>query len=89
MLNEGIWGTGGFFFLGRNIPWCQCDFPTEQCFVEAMRDPRVNRGIYWSSGNEPERDRIAHHAFEQAGFRLSEVRGHGQLFERNSKPPAP
>lgn len=89
ILNEGLWGTGGFFFLGRNIPWCQCDFPSEPCFVDAMRDQRVNRGLYWSSGNEPERDRIAQQAFERADFRLALVRGHAQLFERNSKPPAP
>lgn len=89
ILNEGLWGTGGFFFLGRNIPWCQCDFPNEPCFAGAMGDQRVNRGIYWSSGNEPERDRIAHQAFESAGFHLALVRGHAQLFERNSKPPVP
>ena len=89
ILNEGLWGTGGFFFLGRNIPWCQCDFPSESCFVGAMGDQRVNRGLYWSSGSEPERDRIAQKAFERAGFHLALVRGHAQLFERNSKPPAP
>lgn len=91
LMNDGIWGSGGFFYLGRNIPWCRCDFPTEECFHHAARDARFNRGVYWSNANDPARDRTAVSAFESAGFRLSEVRGQAMLFERGptTKPPAP
>lgn len=84
LMNEGMWGSPGFFYLGQNIPWCPCDFPHDGCFQVAARDPRFNRGIYWSNANPAEGDRDAKSraAFEAAGFRLVEQRGHASLFER-------
>ncbi len=83
IMNEGVWGTGGFFYLGRNIPWCPCDFPTDACFQQAAQDPRFNRGLYWSnSAAEHARDESSIAAFQAAGFRLVEQRGHASYFER-------
>jgi len=45
IVNEGLWGAGGYFYLGKRIPWLNCDWPHEPGFVAAMRDPRINRVI--------------------------------------------
>lgn len=84
IMNEGLWGSPGFFYLGQNVPWCPCDFPQDGCFQMAARDARFNRGLYWSNGTEGEKPRDAQSraAFEAAGFRLVEQRGQASLFER-------
>jgi hypothetical protein len=84
IMNEGMWGSPGYFYLGANVPWCPCDFPQDGCFQFATRDPRFNRGLYWSNGSEAEkaRDAQARAAFEAAGFRFVEQRGQASLFER-------
>jgi len=45
IVNEGLWGSGGFFYLGKRIPWLTCDFATDGSFRAAMRDARFNRAI--------------------------------------------
>ena len=45
IVNEGLWGAGGFFYLGRDIPWLTCDWPHDANFQAALRDPRFNRAI--------------------------------------------
>lgn len=45
IVNEGVWGAGGFFYIGRNIPWGVCDYGNEGRFIGAMRDPRINRAV--------------------------------------------
>jgi hypothetical protein len=84
LLNEGVWGSGGYFYLGQNIPWFPCDFPEDPRFQSAMADRRFNRGVYWSNGSEGERARDARseQAFLSAGFRLAERRGQASLFVR-------
>jgi hypothetical protein len=83
MMNEGMWGSGGFFYVGKNLPWCQCDFPADQCFQMAARDPRVNRGLYWANSlGDTARNESSIAAFEAAGFRLVEQRGQASYFER-------
>lgn len=84
LMNEGMWGSGGYFYLGQNVPWCPCDFPQDPCFQAAARDARFNRGVYWSNGNDAEkpRDAQAEAAFVAAGFRLVERRGQASLFQR-------
>lgn len=84
LMNEGMWGSPGFFYLGKQLPWCPCDFPQDGCFQMAARDARFNRGVYWSNGGEAEKPRDAQSvaAFQQAGFRLVEQRGQAYLFER-------
>jgi phosphatidylinositol glycan class B len=45
IVNEGLWGAGGYFYLGKNIPWLTCDEPTDSAFVRAMADSRFNRAV--------------------------------------------
>jgi GPI mannosyltransferase 3 len=45
IVNEGLWGAGGFFYLGKRIPWLTCDWPQDPNFVAALRDRRFNRAI--------------------------------------------
>jgi hypothetical protein len=84
ILNEGLWGSGGFFYLGQNLPWFTCDFPEDPRFQAAMADPRFNRGLSWSNGNEAERprDARAEQAFLAAGFKLADRRGQASLYVR-------
>jgi hypothetical protein len=45
IVNEGLWGAGGFFYIGKNIPWMTCDWPQDANFQRAMRDARFNRAV--------------------------------------------
>jgi GPI mannosyltransferase 3 len=45
IVNEGLWGAGGFFYLGKRIPWLTCDWPQDSNFVIALRDRRFNRAV--------------------------------------------
>lgn len=84
ILNEGLWGSTGFFYLGKNLPWCTCDFPQERCFQVAMQDRRFNRGLFWeNSAAEAERTRQAEAAFQAGGFHLVERRGQALYFSRD------
>jgi GPI mannosyltransferase 3 len=45
IVNEGLWGSGGFFYVGKRIPWLTCDWPRDMAFQAAMRDRRFNRAV--------------------------------------------
>ena len=45
IVNEGLWGAGGFFYLGAQIPWVTCDFARDYNFQRAIRDRRFDRAI--------------------------------------------
>lgn len=45
IVNEGLWGAGGFFYVGKRIPWLTCDFPQDRAFQAAMQDRRFNRVV--------------------------------------------
>jgi hypothetical protein len=45
IVNEGLWGSGGFFYVGKHIPWLTCDWPQDTAFQLAMRDRRFNRVV--------------------------------------------
>lgn len=84
VMNEGLWGAGGYFYLGKDVPWCTCDAPHERCFQMAARDPRFNRGLFWTDGTpgEVERDAQVLEAFTGAGFHVVERRGGATFFAR-------
>ena len=83
VMNEGMWGSPGYFYLGKQIPWCPCDFPHDGCFQVAARDARFNRGLYWSNGQgSEERDAQTQRAFEAAGFHVAARDGAATWFER-------
>jgi 4-amino-4-deoxy-L-arabinose transferase-like glycosyltransferase len=62
IVNEGLWGAGGYFYLGRNIPWSTCDWPRDAAFRRAMRDARYNRVVTFEGRALPE--------LQAAGFRV-------------------
>lgn len=74
LVNEGMWGSPGFFYLGKNLPWFPCDFPQDPNFQMAMRDGRFNRAVIW--------DDRALAELEAAGFKVLEVDGPGKLLGR-------
>ncbi|HEX8700739.1 MAG TPA: mannosyltransferase [Myxococcaceae bacterium] len=45
IVNEGLWGAGGYFYVGKNIPWATCDWPYDYAFQRAMQDPAFNRAV--------------------------------------------
>ncbi|MDY7228996.1 glycosyltransferase family 39 protein [Hyalangium rubrum] len=62
IVNEGLWGAGGFFYLGKNIPWLTCDWPHDWAFQRAIQDPAFNRAVTFEGRALPE--------LQAAGFRV-------------------
>ena len=62
IVNEGLWGSGGYFYVGKKIPWLTCDWPHDAAFQLAMRDPRFNRVVTFEDRALPE--------LEGAGFKV-------------------
>jgi len=62
IVNEGIWGAGGFFYVGKHIPWLTCDWPRDPVFQLAMRDGRFNRVVTFEGRALPE--------LQAAGFKV-------------------
>jgi GPI mannosyltransferase 3 len=62
IVNEGLWGAGGFFYIGKNIPWSTCDWPHDANFQAAMRDRRFNRAVTFEGRALAE--------LQSAGFRV-------------------
>ena len=73
IVNEGRWGSGGYFYIGRNIPWYNCDFP-EHALRIVQADPRVNRAITFEGRAIPE--------LESAGFQIVERIGRETILAR-------
>ena len=74
IVNEGVWGAPGFFYLGKNIPWFPCDFAEDERFVQAMATPTFNRAVIW--------DDRALLQLQQAGFTLLQTDGRAKLLAR-------
>jgi len=74
IVNEGVWGSPGFFYLGKNIPWFPCDFPEDPRFQQAMATPQFNRAVIW--------DDRALANLEAAGFKVLETQGPAKLLGR-------
>jgi phosphatidylinositol glycan class B len=72
MVNEGRWGAGGNFWLGRDIPFLTCDFPYQ--FADAAQDARYNRAVSWDKRGDAE--------LRAAGFHVLEEQGLGTLYGR-------
>jgi len=62
VVNEGIWGAGGYFYIGKRIPWMVADWPRDGSFIVAMRDPTYNRVVTFDGRALPE--------LQAAGFRI-------------------
>lgn len=74
VVNEGLWGSGGFFYLGKHIPWLTCDWPSDAAFRAAMGDARFNRAVTFEGR--------ALDALRAAGFRVTGTVGRETILER-------
>lgn len=74
IVNEGLWGAGGSFYVGKQIPWLTCDWPQEPAFRGAMADPRFNRAVSYQGRALPE--------LEAAGFQVLEQIGRATVLAR-------
>ncbi|MBE2249083.1 MAG: mannosyltransferase [Myxococcus sp.] len=74
LVNEGVWGSPGFFYLGKNIPWARCDEASEPQFQQAMATPQFNRVVTIQGRAMPE--------LLAAGFKVLEVQGEATLLGR-------
>lgn len=83
LMGDGLWGSGGHFYLGRNIPWCRCDTPEEPCFHVARSDRRFDRAVYSANHGDLARAEAHLRAFEALGFRRVEQRGSAWLLARD------
>jgi GPI mannosyltransferase 3 len=77
IVNEGLWGSGGFFYIGRPIPWVTCDWPSDSVFQLAMRDRRFNRAVTY--------DGRALAELEAAGFRRIDKLGAATILARPAR----
>jgi len=74
IVNEGIWGAGGFFYVGKHIPWLTCDWPHDPAFQLAMRDGRFNRVVTFEGRALPE--------LQAAGFKVLGQEGRETILAR-------
>jgi hypothetical protein len=75
IVNEGLWGSGGYFYIGKNIPWSTCDWPGDANFQSAMRDSRFNRAVTFESRALAE--------LQAAGFRVVRQVGRETVLARD------
>jgi hypothetical protein len=74
IVNEGVWGAGGYFYVGRDIPWWTCDQPGDPAFRVAMGDPRFDRVVTY--------DGRAMKQLLAGGFRVVEEIGEATVLAR-------
>lgn len=74
IVNEGVWGAPGYFYLGKNIPWFACDIPEDGRFEQAMQQAVFNRAVIW--------DDRALDALLASGFRVLATDGPAKLLGR-------
>ncbi len=74
IVNEGLWGAGGFFYVGKKIPWVTCDWPSDYNFQFAIRDRHFNRSISYDLRAIPE--------LQAAGFRVVDQIGQASILAR-------
>ena len=67
MPNESVWGAGGYFYIGRDIPWLTADRPEDDNFQAAMSDPTYNRVVTFRRLAVPELERHGFSVVEQIG----------------------
>jgi len=74
IVNEGIWGSGGFFYVGKHIPWLTSDWPHDPAFQLAVRDGRFNRVVTFEGRALAE--------LKSAGFRVIGMEGRETILAR-------
>jgi len=74
IVGDGIWGVGGFFYVGKHIPWTVADRPQDRSFQEAMRAPQINRAVTIDGHGLAE--------LQQSGFRVTGEDGRETILAR-------
>ncbi|MBU8899536.1 mannosyltransferase [Corallococcus sp. M34] len=67
IVNEGLWGAGGFFYIGKNIPWRTCDWPQDAAFQASIRDPDFNRAVTFEKRALAELQAAGFHVVREVG----------------------
>lgn len=67
IVNEGLWGAGGYFYIGRNIPWLTCDWPRDAAFRAAMANPRFDRAVTFEGRALPELEAVGFRPVDRIG----------------------
>ncbi len=67
IVNEGLWGAGGFFYIGKNIPWRTSDGAHDAAFQEAIKDPSFNRAITFEGRSLKELQAVGFQVMGQVG----------------------
>ncbi|NOK14338.1 glycosyltransferase family 39 protein [Corallococcus exercitus] len=75
IVNEGLWGSGGYFYIGRNIPWRTCDWPQDAAFQASIRDRAFNRAVTFEGRALEE--------LQAAGFRVVRQVGRETILARD------
>ncbi|MFP2963441.1 glycosyltransferase family 39 protein [Myxococcus sp. 1LA] len=75
IVNEGTWGSGGFFYLGKRIPWLNCDWPHDEAFQYALGDKTFNRAVTFEDRALPE--------LQAGGFRIVGKIGRETILSRD------
>jgi GPI mannosyltransferase 3 len=74
IVGEGVWGAGGYFYIGKRTPWTVADWPQDANFQAAMRSPQINRVVTF--------DGQALAELQQAGFRVVGQEGRETILAR-------
>jgi GPI mannosyltransferase 3 len=74
IIGEGVWGCGGYFYLGKRIPWTVADWPHDGNFQNAMRSPVINRAVTINGQCLAE--------LQQSGFRVVGEEGRETILAR-------
>ena len=81
LMNEGVWGSPGFFFMGKNIAFNVCDWPSPAC-VQTLQNPLFNRVSTYENRGEDGRDLSGVPELTAAGFRVLGRDGKATWLER-------
>lgn len=74
IVGEGVWGAGGYFYIGKRIPWTVADWPQDANFQGAMHAPQINRAVTINGQCLAE--------LQQAGFRVVGEEGRETILAR-------
>ncbi len=84
LINEGPWGSGGSFYLGKDLPWVACPEPESPCVDDSIHRPGMDRTLYVVDVDDPARENRIRTALQGAGFEERQRVGDIAVFERAS-----
>ncbi len=75
IVGDGIWGAGGYFYIGKKIPWTVADWPQDGAYRAAMAQRQFNRVVTY--------DGRALEDLQRHGFRVVDQIGRATVLVRN------